>query len=419
MKKKMFKSSVLLALTALMLFSCNKNDDNQVNTNPPITENQEFDQGESWVIFNGNANWDGGIYNVDEKRAKELNLAQHPFYQVSYSAGGRLENNTLYKLNGAIASEIGIAKFTINGSQIAQEGFVSTPNNSYETNYLIVDPSEGYYWDLGAGGMKIQKFNPTTMQRTGEIDFSSLSNGSPYEAAGQLILAKRDNKLFVDIQNGTRTAAWQVQPDENKVRIAVYNLSNNSIENVTEYENTTHLGLFADHVLWSLDEITKDLYIVSVGDMRSQSPASKILRIKNGENSFDTNFEINIQDYQFPSEFNRILAHNNKIYTTISSRPTSYYGGGQHGVSYRQDIWYWTEIDVQSKKAKRINNIPADNYYAYQNPFVHKGEIYFVSNNNTENYAGVNQYNPETGVVKETFHLKESGRLMGFHILKK
>ena len=58
-----------------------------------------------------------------------------------------------------------------------------------------------------------------------------------------------------------------------------------------------------------------------------------------------------------------------------------------------------------------------DNFYSYQNPFYHKGNIYFISNNTTENFAGAYQYNPQTGKIKETFRLKGSGRLMGFNII--
>lgn len=403
----------LLLLPTLLLFSCKKN-----NGGGPATTDDQLPANETWVIFSGNADWSGGIYALKDKRARSLNLSGLPFFQLDYSAGGKLVGNVLYKLNGTLSTDIGISKYTINATnQVKQDGFVATPGNTYETNYLVVSNSEGYYWDLTAGGLKIQEFNPSTMQRTGEIDFSSLSKGSTYEAAGQLILAKRANKLYVDLQFGTRNTAWQVAPDEDTAYIAVYNLDTRSIEKVTSYPGATHLGLFADHVLWSIDEVTQDLYVVAIGDMRAQTPHSKILRIKKGSNEFDRDFELKISDYQYPSDFNRLFAYNNKIYTTISSRPTSYYGGGQHGVSYRQDIWYWTEIDTETKRANRLN-IPPDNFYSYQNPFYHEGNIYFLSNNKADGYAGVNQYNPNTGAIKETFRLQESGRLMGFNIIK-
>lgn len=412
MKIKHIRSILLAFVASLVLFSCSKDDKPNVENN----KKDDLPQQETWVIFNGNADWSGGIYAIKENKSKNINLSGKQFYQLGYSAGGRIVGKTLYKLNGATSTELGITKFAIDPSQpVSHAGFLATPTNTYETNTLIVSDTEGYYWNLGAGGLKIQTFNPSSMQRTGEIDFSSLSNGSSYEAAGQLILAKRDDKLYVDIQHGTRTKAWQVKPNDLSVKIAVYNLSSKTIENTTTYKGATNLGLFADHVLWSIDEVTKDLYMVAIGDMVTQTPTSKILRIKQGENQFDESFELKINDFQYPSDFNRLFAHNGKIYTTISSRPTSYYGGGQHGVSYRQDIWYWTEIDATTRKAKRLD-IPVDNFYSYQNPFLHQGEIYFLSNNSTDNFSGVTQYNPNTGETKETFRLEGSGRLMGFHI---
>src|SRR3546814_5248779 len=80
-----------------------------------------------------------------------------------------------------------------------------------------------------------------------------------------------------------------------------------------------------------------------------------MLRIKDGETDFDQNFSIDIEDYQFPAEFNRLFVYDSKIYTTIPSRAVSYYGGTQHGVSYWSDVWYWSEIAATTKKAKRLN----------------------------------------------------------------
>lgn len=414
-KIKIFLSALL---SAAVLFSCDDKKDIIPPTIDPKPENSEFPKDEIWVIFNGTENWSGGIYAIDNNKSKSINLSQNPFYQLGYSAGGKVVNNVLYKKDGATARDIGLTRYKLESGKFSPDGFISTPNNTYETNYLIVNDSEGYYWDLSAGGLKIQKINPKTMTRTGEIDLSSLSDGSSFEAAGQLILAHRDNKLFVDVQHGTRTSAWQVKPNVDKVEIAVYDLATNKIEGVTEYAGASNLGLFADHVLWSLDEVSKDLYFIAVGNMTTQKPESKILRIKKGEITFDKTFELKISDYQYPSDFNRILAHNNKIYTAISARPTSYYGGGQHGVTYRQDIWYWNEIDVATKKAKRLNILP-DNFYSYQNPFVHNNEIYFVSNNNGEKFSGAYKYTPSTGEAKELFRLDGSGRLMGFNIIKK
>ncbi|WP_256009722.1 hypothetical protein [Desertivirga xinjiangensis] len=406
--------NLMLGLVALaFMASCKKDNDD------PKEPDTDLPANETWVIYNASAGWSGGVYALKDNKSREINLSGLPFFQVSSNMGGRAFGKTLYRVNSAAGAQ-GLLKMDINASGNVVEGkFLASQSTQYITNYLVVSATEGYYWDDVRGGLKVQTFNPTTMERTGEIDFSSLSEGLPNESAGQLIIAKRDDKLYVDLLLGTKLAGdWQVTPPNKEVAIAVYDLTQKTILGVTKFAGTTNLGVFIDNVLWSIDEVTKDLYFVAVGDMKRQSSefSSKILRIKNGETQFDQTFSIDIKAYQFPAEFNRLFAYNNKIYTTIPSRAVSYYGGGQHGVKYRDDVWYWNEIDVNTKRATRLN-IPADSFYGTQNPFFHNGEIYFVSNNTTESFFGVNQYNPSTKVVKETFRLKESGRLNGFNII--
>lgn len=398
------------------LASCSKKDDVAPEPKPDGTE---LPSNETWIVYNANARWAGGIYALKTNKSREINLANVPFYQISSSLGGRTLGKTLYRVNNASGAQ-GILKLGLDAAgKVIEDKFLPSLSTRYISNYLVVSATEGYYWDDVRGGLKVQKFNPTTMERTGEIDFSSLSEGLPNESAGQLVIAKRDDKLYVDLLLGTlQTGNWQVTPKTQEVAIAVYDLTANRILGVTKFQGTTHLSVFVDHVLWGIDEVTEDLYFVAVGDMKVQplEYSSKILRIKKGATTFDPDFSIKIDDYQFKAEFNRLFVHNNKIYTTIPSRAVSYYGGGQHGVSYRSDVWYWSEIDIATKKAKRLD-IPADSFYGTQNPFLHNGEIYFLSNNTTENFYGVNQYNPTTGVIRETFRLKESGRLNGFNII--
>lgn len=419
MKKSNRFRSILACLAAGMLvIACSSDDDNKTdngNTDNTLPKN------ETWVIYNGAANWSGGVYALRDNKSREINLSGLPFLQLAYSGGGRTLDKTLFKVNDVSNTKQGINKMGFNAAgNVVDQGFLPSLSNAYETNYLIASATEGYYWDKVRGGLKLQKFNPSTMERTGEIDFSSLSEGQPLESVGQLIIAKRDNKLYLDLLLGSKAAGnWQVTPVTKEVAIVVYDLTANKIENVTKLPGTTNLGVFIDHVLWSLDEVTKDLYFATVGDMKTQPAdySSKILRIKSGATTFDTTFAIDMKTYQFPAEFNRLFAYNNKVYTTIPSRAVSYYGGGQHGVKYRDDVWFWNEIDATSKKATRLN-IPVDNFYCNQNPFFHNGEIYFLSNNATDGFSGVTQYNPTSGATKETFRLKESGRILGFNIIK-
>jgi hypothetical protein len=419
MKRSNPLQSVLAGIAACMLlFSCSSNDDNNTTDNDT---DETLPKNETWIIYNGASNWSGGVYALKDNKSREINLSGLPFLQVTSSLGGRTLDKSLFKVNDVSNTKQGINKMGLDASgKVVDQGFLPSLSNAYETNFLVAGPTEGYYWDKVRGGLKLQKFNPATMERTGEIDFSSLSEGQPLESIGQLIIAKRENKLYLDLLLGDKSAGnWQVTPVVKEAAIAVYDLTTNKIENVTKIGGTTNLGVFIDHVLWSLDEVTGHLYFATVGDMKTQPSdySSKILRIKKGEVNFDTTFVLDMKTYQFPAEFNRLFAYNNKIYTTIPSRAVSYYGGGQHGVKYRSDVWFWTEIDADTKKATRLN-MPPDNFYTTQNPFFHNGEIYFLSNSTTDGFSGVMQYNPVTKVTKETFHLKESGRIQGFNIIK-
>lgn len=401
------KQMLLIALCAT-LFACKKNTSN----NPPVVEQPTG----TWLIYNGQANWSGLISPVNGIPAGSVEVASlKGGYQVGYSAGGRVFGKSIYKLNNN--TKAGIQRFTIDDAgKVVEAGFLQV-DNTPEVNFHISTAEKGYYWDLSRGGLKIQTFNPTTMVRTGEIDLSSLSKGASYEAAGQLIIAEKEGKLFVDVQYGTKTQAWQIEPNDQNVYIAVIDIATQKYESTTQYPKAANLGLFSDHPLWNVDAVTGDLYMVAISNMRTQDPGSKILRIKKGQTTFDASFELSIKDYQYPSDFNALFAHDGKIYTKISSRAAGYYSGGLHGVNYRNDIWYWTSIDVATKKATRLA-IPVDNFYCYQQPMLVDGKIYFISNNAQDNFSGLYELDPKTGATKETFHLTNSGKLMGVNKLQ-
>jgi len=126
----------------LLLFSCGKDD-------APIVDDNDADdlpQNETWVVFNGNADWSGGIYALKGNKSRKISLSGILFYQLGYSAGGRVAAGTLYKLNGATSADLGIPKFAIDGSQaVTHAGFLAAPTNTYETNTLIVSSTDEHH----------------------------------------------------------------------------------------------------------------------------------------------------------------------------------------------------------------------------------------------------------------------------------
>ena len=263
MKNHLFP--ILISISIAVFFnSCSSNDDN--NTPDNGNSDDTLPKNETWVIYNGASNWSGGVYALKDNKSREINLSGLPFLQVASSLGGRALDKMLFKVNDVSNTKQGINKMGLDATgKVVDQGFLPSLSNAYETNFLVASATEGYYWDKVRGGLKLQKFNPTTMERTGEIDFSSLSEGQPLESIGQLIIAKRENKLYLDLLLGDKAAGnWQVTPVVKEAAIAVYDLTTNKIENVTKIGNTTNLGVFIDHVLWSLDEVTGDLYFATV-----------------------------------------------------------------------------------------------------------------------------------------------------------
>ncbi|MET6996825.1 hypothetical protein [Chitinophaga defluvii] len=424
----MLRTTSALLLSAMLFTACSKNNDDNNVTPEPEPGNDKT----SWVIYNTTNRWGGNMY-VTKGQPKGVVTATNLTnpYQIAYSAGGRTHQNGIYRLQGD-QGESGISYYKVaEDGKISSGGFLATPQNAgkVDGNFYVRNSTEGFYFDLGKGEngkyLKLQTFNPSTMQRTGEIDFSSLSRNTPYETAGQLIIAEKEGKLFVDIQfsTGKKVANdWQDHPAFDSVFLAVYDLAAKKLEGITGYKDAACLGLFSDHPIWNVDAVTGDLYVTAVSEMhhRDGMPPSKILRVKKGATTFDKDFALNIKDYQYPSDFNQMFAHNGKIYTKISARATGYYEAG-HGVKYRDDIWYWTEIDATTKKAKRLNDVPVDNWFNYQQPFFDNGKIYFVSNNSKdkpEAYSGVWSLDVNSGKTQEVFQLKNGGQIMGFNRLK-
>src|SRR5690606_41782912 len=92
---------------------------------------------------------------------------------------------------------LGIEQLVVDaGGNVSPGKFIAADNNTNGSgNFVIVNDSKGFYWD-GSEPLKIQTFNPSTMARTGELDFANVVNerGTDipeilYRSIGQKFLA--------------------------------------------------------------------------------------------------------------------------------------------------------------------------------------------------------------------------------------
>ena len=278
--------------------------------------------------------------------------------------GWRPVGNQLLKMFSTNANELGIEQLLVDASgKITPGKFISADNKTNGSgNFVIVDQTKGYYWD-GAAPLKIQTFNPSTMARTGDLDFSAVVNERGkdvpeilYRSIGQKFLAVKNGKLFANITyaktNGPQKGFFDDYfPD---VYIAVIDIASGKHEKTITIEDTGSIAYINDNNMYDFDS-NGDLYIVTQG----RSPVggkSKIVRIKAAETTIDKTWSLNMDDIQQGGKFVSVFAKDGKLITVI---PNTALTGGPTGNINFEDVWEFHQIDVASKKRTKITGIPA------------------------------------------------------------
>src|SRR3546814_17390091 len=81
-------SAMVVGLSALVLMgSCKKDDDND-----PIPAGSDLPANETWIIYNANADWSGGIYTLKDNKTREMDLSCIPLFKECSYMGGRFRS---------------------------------------------------------------------------------------------------------------------------------------------------------------------------------------------------------------------------------------------------------------------------------------------------------------------------------------
>ena len=272
-------------------------------------------------------------------------------------------------------------------------------------NFCIVSDTKGYYFDDTRARMKIQIFNPSSMQRTGEIDLSSLTKGQAYEVTGGRLLIPKEGKLYADIRYA-KGSNFLTNPDVfSKGYLAVINTETDQYEKTIEREGVSGgLGYNGGLGFWNIDE-QGHLYIASIGKLITapgEKHGSALYRINKGSSDFDPSFRIDMEQYRSNALLLTMRVFNGKLYTPIPN--TDYAPDFSNFIG--QDIYEWNIIDLQTKKATKIEGYPIANLSAWDYPMFIDGKIYSRASNN----QGVNGYYEITGNrARSAFQVKTGG----------
>lgn len=308
-------------------------------------------------------------------------------------------------------------KITDNG-QLKETGRITSGANA---NYFIYKKDQGFYIDSSRGLLKIQKFNPETMQRTGEIDLSAdIKNDTyKYQDVGTNILIARDGKLFADIYYNTEAERGNFMKDKplGFADLAVIDLKTEKFEKRIRNNNINSIGYPGnENQMWTLGD-DGALYFIAHGfGLTGAINNAAIVRIKKGETDFDKEWIIRANDYTKDSTFGSVCVKDGKLYTQIGTEPLSFKGLMTDAIYH----YYAFDKENPSQPGVVIEDIPLTTYsfQCAQGIITIEDDVYFRAVNNVDVNA---YYKLEKGTTKATkaFGVKSGGILWGLVKIEK
>lgn len=400
-----FQKAVIALSLATTLFMTSCSDDSNDPETVTVAENYVVMSGESTNPFSGYITSFGGTLP-----SGQISNIKTSSKQVLGSLGMRSIGKYFYKMAN-FQYETGVQKFSVSATgEIKDEGFIACGKAILgSAQYTVVNETTGFYFDGDRGLLKIQKFNPSTMQRTGEIDLSTqLANSAiEYISVGQNCLMVKEGKLFANVHYGKSASKGFLDAVDDKIRFAVIDIATGTFEKVTTFTTGTpqQVCWFTDNSMWDLGD-DGALYFCTLGKVAGG--ASKILRFKAGATDIDTTWKLEMDDYKLNGCFVNVIAKGGKIYTRIPTESLKSDFSNLYG-----DIWSPTIIDINTKVATTISGIPVCEFKGNEEAMVEvDGKIHFLISNTSLGTNGVYKVEGTTGT--QLFNLTQGGRIVGF-----
>lgn len=399
---KLFLSTVRYTLLAsvLLLAACNKDETKPADGND-----------ETFVILSATEKWDAGFMtSFDNFPSGVVSDVKSQSLQVASTFGFRSYKNWIFS-RANTAGDAGLQKYTVNADgTIASDGFLLNA-----TQFLVYDDHTGFYLDEKRGTMKVQIFDPTTMQRTGEIDLSELRNTtiSEYQVIGKHTLAAKEGKLYAGITYGTIAGAGYGDDVVDYIQFAVIDIATKTLDKTIKYEGDVNsIGWGSSgNKMWTLGD-DGALYFYSTG-LTNGFAKSKVLRIRAGETDFDKAWTLDAADFgdHRKTSIATGLVKDGKFYFELASEDLR-----ADFSNLQQFIFDYYVLDVASGVAKKISGMPK-HHYAYANEQAITeidGDVYFWVRNINEGIDAYYKLNADGTTATQAFNVDHDGFLWGF-----
>jgi hypothetical protein len=241
-----------------------------------------------------------------------------------------------------------MVRYTLDSSgELEEAGRLSVPGARTFSTVAFAGPTEAYA-TLVSGASHVMKFNPATMEKTGEVDMSGAFRKGEGDSAfyrtyylGSLI---RDGKLFLSVHYEKSFVAVF-----DSAFVAVIDLASGKLEKVISDGRTN--GIFGN------GELVKTLDMDGSGDIYVQAKAfdttvmagkvsqpSGILRIRKGEERFDPDYFLDLREAAGADCYGLHLVWNGEALTARIEDPSDPWE--MNGPNFR--VW---RIDLAERKS--------------------------------------------------------------------
>lgn len=309
------------------------------------------------------------------------------------------------------STDDGILRYSLDSKgNMVQDGEIK----GMSSNFYIYNDTTGYYADTNRGLLKLQVFNPSTMQRTGEIDLSAVATSQygPYQSVASSLIVAKNGKLYVDIIYGTKEGKGSFLLEDAKgfVDIAVIDIATMKYEKTIRDKRINSVGYPGNaNQMWAIGD-DGALYLCAHGlGKTGATNGSAVVRIKANETDFDNNWIIKSDNYSSNTSISTVAVKGGKLYTSWGAKPLSY-AGMLTDVTYS---YYAFDVENLSAGPQKIANTP-ETTYSFQNAqniTVLDNNVYFrtVNNAKTNGYYVLDG----TNSAKPAFNITSGGIVWG------
>ncbi len=402
----------LMWITAVVLiaFSSCSDDDEIVTEEETGTEEETVTEEETasdinsgyavWLITNS-SDFSGMLITSDTMFTGEIDPSEASYKSLGLARNtGASYNGSIYNLYNT-SGDPGIQKYTYENNTLTDDGFIIVGESSYA--FDVVSEEKGYYTDSELSRTGIQIFNPTTMERTGEIDITDAI--SPYitddisqTRLGGFMMAN-DGYLYTEVFFYDGTSSYHQYYDSTFV--AVFDISTDEFVNLAIYPAYSWLGFDRKNCNYVNVSDDGDLYMASCVGNLTDRQHSRCFRIKQGETEFD-DWVLDYDDIigeEGSWSLGGSVVQDGKMYIRLKETAIA----ADYSNMTDEDMCAY-EIDLDTKEATKIEGIPgssASTLSSVNGPAIIDSLVYFSVSNS--DFQGYYSYDPETGETNEAF----------------